>query len=262
MLTGPPLAGIVMTGVTGGRTALKDYRNRLLRWRVSSRWYFTAILIAPAAVIISDLAIRSVWMDATPLLFTSGGSGPIQASSRPAFVAIGIAVGVGAGFFEELGWTGFATPALRTRYGVLGTGLGLGIMWGAWHFLAVLWGSVSAFGEIPIPLFMFVALFSFLPPYRLLMTKVYERTGSLAIGILMHASLTTSMLLLGPQVVGAASVANNIVFATVLWLVALVFVRRAQATATTAARHAAASRSALNTTSSSTTRDAASRVTP
>lgn len=84
----------------------------------------------------------------------------------------------------------------------------------------MLWGSASSFGSVPVSVFMFVGMFSFLPPYRLLMVCVYERTGSLLIGIIMHASLTSSMLIFGPHVVGTASVANNLVFAAVLWLVA------------------------------------------
>jgi CAAX protease family protein len=43
-----------------------------------------------------------------------------------------------------------------------------------------------------------VDLFSFLPAYRVLMVWVYDRTGSLLVAILMHASLTTSSLILGP----------------------------------------------------------------
>jgi membrane protease YdiL (CAAX protease family) len=44
---------------------------------------------------------------------------------------MGIAVGLTAGIFEELGWTGFAVPALLgVRYGVLGTGLMVGVLWG------------------------------------------------------------------------------------------------------------------------------------
>ena len=39
---------------------------------------------------------------------------------------MGIAVGLGAGIFEELGWTGFAIPRMKLRYGVLSTGLSWG----------------------------------------------------------------------------------------------------------------------------------------
>ena len=61
-----------------------------------------------------------------------------------------------------------------------------------------------------------MALFSFLPPYRVLMVRVYERTGSLFISILMHASLTASMIFFGPAVKGAESVIYNLIFATTL----------------------------------------------
>ncbi len=46
----------------------------------------------------------------------------------------GIAVGLVVPFFEELGWTGFAIPELGKRYGILTTGLIVGLLWGAWHF--------------------------------------------------------------------------------------------------------------------------------
>jgi hypothetical protein len=48
-----------------------------------------------------------------------------------------------------------------------------------WHFLAVWWGSARSFGSVPVPLFLIVALFTFLRPYRVLMVRVDERTGSL-----------------------------------------------------------------------------------
>jgi hypothetical protein len=46
-----------------------------------------------------------------------------------------VKVEVAVGFFEELGWTGFATPRLRLRHGFLATGLIVGVPWGAWHLL-------------------------------------------------------------------------------------------------------------------------------
>ena len=43
------------------------------------------------------------------------------------------------GIFEELGWTGFAVPTMRQRYGVLGTGLIVGFMFGLLY-----WASPNA----------------------------------------------------------------------------------------------------------------------
>ena len=138
-------------------------------------------------------------------------------------------VGIGAGLFEELGWTGFVIPTLLQRFGAVSTSLIVGIAWGAWHFLAIWWGSATSFGSVPVPLFLLAALFTFLPPYRVLMVRVYQRTGSLLIAILMHASLTASMIVLGPAVRGAESVIYNITFATMLWLAAAGILLLAQA---------------------------------
>jgi uncharacterized protein len=227
MLLGPPVAGIAMTAIVGGSAGLTEYRRRLFTWRVDGRWYALAILGAPLAVLVTDLLLSFWSPDFLPAVFLSErDAGPVQAASPTGFVFMSVAVGFGAGFFEELGWTGFATPTLRTRYGIVQTAVLLGVMWGAWHFLAVYWGSASAFGTVPASVFMLVGMFSFLPPYRLLMVRVHERTGSLLIGILMHASLTSSMLIFGPHVVGAASIANNLAFSTVLWLVAAVPIAR------------------------------------
>lgn len=221
MLAGPPVAGLLMTAVTGGAQALRDYRARLLKWRVDPRWYVIALLTAPVTLA-ATLLILSRFSDAfVPQLLRNGAidpAGPLPADTATAFIIAGLVVGLGAGLFEELGWTGFATPVLRGRYGIVGTGIVIGLIWGAWHFLAILWGSADSFGSTAIPLFMTVALFSFLPPYRVLMTWLYERTGSLFVGILMHASLTSSMFLLGPAITGAALLTYDLVFAAVLWI--------------------------------------------
>jgi uncharacterized protein len=131
-------------------------------------------------------------------------------------------VGLGAGFFEELGWTGFAVPTLlRLRHGVLGTGLIVGVLWGAWHFLTTFWGSGTASGALSLAILVPGVLFAIgiLPAYRVLMVWVYDRTGSLLVAMLMHASLTASMLVLGPLATGAALATYILVFTAALWVV-------------------------------------------
>lgn len=225
MLVGPSVAGITITSVTGGTRALREFRDRLLKWRVPGRWYAAALLTAPLTLIAVIMLLSVTSADFVPGIVGGGGGGGVlfESGSRASFLLLGLLVGVGAGFFEELGWTGVAIPKMRARYGAVMTGLLLGLVWGAWHFLAILWGSGSSFGSIPITLFMVVALFAFLPPYRVLMVWVYDRTQSLFVAVLMHTSLTASMLILGPAVVGGALVAYDLVFGALLWaLVALV----------------------------------------
>jgi uncharacterized protein len=87
----------------------------------------------------------------------------------------GLVVGLLVPFFEELGWTGFATAELRKRHGVLATGLILGLLWGAWH--VPLYPATDS-GAVPLALYVPVMAFSILLPYRVLMVWVYDRTQS------------------------------------------------------------------------------------
>src|SRR5829696_2620000 len=123
------------------------------------------------------------------------------------------------GLLEELGWTGFAILRLLGRHGVLATGLFVGLLWGAWHFLSNIWGSGTSSG-VPLALFMPAILFSFLPPYRMLMVWVYERTESLLVAILMHASLVAFWIISTPVgMVGVPLVTWYLVWAAALWVV-------------------------------------------
>ena len=127
------------------------------------------------------------------------------------------AVGVLAGAFEELGWTGFATPRLRRRHGVAATGCILGLCWSAWHLLPNLWAARAAAGALPVPLYLAGTiaglLFGYLTAFRLLMVWVCDRTQSALLPVLMHASLTASLLTLNP--IGLAG-ANLLLYTAVL----------------------------------------------
>ena len=120
---------------------------------------------------------------------------------------------------EELGWTGFVMPRLRQRYGVLTTGLIMGVLWGAWHF-PLFSGSARVSGLSP-SFFLAVLLFSWLPAFRVLMVWVYDRTGSLLLVMLMHAPLAAGSLILLPAAISPVhTVVFDLVFGAVLWLAA------------------------------------------
>lgn len=222
MLLGPSVAGLAITAVGGGAAALRTYRERLLTWRVGAAWYAVALFAAPIAITLTLFILSATSAGFVPAVLSGeiyqGASGPVHAASRTVFLFSALAVGIGAGFFEELGWTGLAVPRMLTRHGVLGTGVGVGLVWGAWHFLAIYWGSADAFGSVWVPLYLLVTLFSFLPPYRVLMTWMYRHTRSLFIGILMHASLTSSMLMLGPAVSGRELLIYDLTLGAIFWI--------------------------------------------
>jgi CAAX protease family protein len=211
MLAGPSVAGVLSTGLVHGRAGFREFLSRLLKWRVGARWYAIALLTAPLLVTVTLFALSL-----TSPVFLPG----IVTTSQPApYLLFGIAVGLAAGLFEELGWTGFAVPAMRLRCGVFATGFIVGLLWGAWHFLASWWGSSGSSGALSMAVYLPVMLFSFLPPYRVLMVWVYDRTGSLLVAMLMHASLTGSMLVFGPLAIsGVALLTYNVVLGAALWV--------------------------------------------
>jgi uncharacterized protein len=126
LLAGPSVAGILMTGVVSGRAGYRDLLARLVRWRVSLRWYAVALLTAPLLAAATHFALSLVSPVFVPAIAT--------ADDKASLVLSGITLGIVIGFFEELGWTGFAIPRLRLRHSVVATGL-IGFVWGAWHLL-------------------------------------------------------------------------------------------------------------------------------
>ena len=195
--------------------AFANFVSRLLRWRVGARWYAVALLTAPLLVTAILLALS----------LTSASISPrhIHYANKVSLLLSGIVVGlVEGGFLEELGWTGFAVPELRRRYSVLTTGLIVGFLWGAWHFLPTFWGSGDSSGALSLSLFLPPCLFyvGVLPAYRVLMVWVYDRTGSLLVAMLMHASLTASTLfILSPSASGIPLMIYYLILTAVLWVV-------------------------------------------
>jgi len=210
MLVGPAGAGLLLTGFLDGRAGFRKLFSRLIRWRVNARWYAVALLTAPLLIITVLFGLSLYSPEFQPGIITS--------DNKSALVVSSIAAGLVVGLFEELGWTGFAIPRLKLRYNVLMTGLIVGFVWGAWHF-PPFWKSDTFSAGLPFILLL-GQLFSWLPPYRILMVWVYDRTESLMICVLMHASLMASLNALVPGALsGTALLTWILAWATALWVV-------------------------------------------
>lgn len=211
MLLGPSIAGIAMTGLVNGKGGLSAYFRRF-RTPIPARRYIYALWLAPATVVAVLLLLSTASSAYTP--------GVVKASDPVMHVLLGLITGVCAGFFEELGWTGFAVPVLRKRFSALMTGLIVGVVWGAWHLLVVWWGSAPSGGGLSMWFYLPALCFSFLPPYRVLMVRLYDRTPSLPLAMLMHAALTASVRIFDPiGISGATVVTYQLTFGAALWLV-------------------------------------------
>jgi membrane protease YdiL (CAAX protease family) len=120
MVAGPSVAGILLTGLLYGKAGLREFRSRLLKWRVGARWYAVALLTAPLLITGVMLALSVISPEFLPRIFVAG--------DKASVLLMGIVAGLMVGIFEELGWTGFAVPTMRLRYGVLATGLFVGVL--------------------------------------------------------------------------------------------------------------------------------------
>jgi uncharacterized protein len=216
MLGGPSLAAVVMTALVSGRAGFRELFSRLLRWRVGARWYAVALLSAPLVF----AAVQAVLSLASPAFLP----GVVTTEDTVTFLLSGILAALMVGLLEELGWTGFTTPRLRRHHSVLSTGIIVGVLWGLWHVPFIrLWPAVALSGEVPLGLFLAVTtifvLFGQLLAYRVLMLWVYDRTNSLLVAMLMHASLTASTFVLGPAVIsGSALLVYDVVLAGAWWM--------------------------------------------
>jgi membrane protease YdiL (CAAX protease family) len=166
MLAGPTGASLLLTGLVDGKTGYRELLSRLLKWRVGARWYAVALLATPLLGASANFALSLLSPEFLPGIVTS--------DDKASLLLAGLAVGLLFGIFEELGWTGFAIPMLRRRYGILATGLIVGVVWGAWHFL-LFWESDTFSGVLPLALLL-VRLFTWIVAFRVLMVWVYDHT--------------------------------------------------------------------------------------
>ena len=208
MLLGPSLAAVLAALITSGKEGLKDLFTRLGHWRVGIKWYAAALLTAPLSTILV-LVVLSLFSPEFPSALST-------ADDKLGLVMMWIFSGLLVGFFEELGWTGFAIPRILKKSGVFTTGLVVGLLWGAWHFLVNLEAD-SFTGLIPFAL-LIARLFTWLPAYRILMVWVYDRTESQLVVTLMHISLVATTGIIDPVLTGTNLLIYLLVKAAVFWI--------------------------------------------
>ena len=208
ILAGPCVAAILLTGIVDGRPGLRELLVRLRRWRAGSRWYAVALLPA-LAMTSTALLLSQVSSEFRPaILDSSDRAGLVMRALGPALLV---------GTFEEIGWTGFAVPHLRARHSILTTGLAIGAVWGAWHF-PLFWEGDSFSATLPLALLL-TRLFSWLPPFRVLLVWVHDRTQSLPVVMLMHALVSFVSIALSPETLtGAPLLISVLVTAVTMWL--------------------------------------------
>lgn len=204
MVLGPSLSSLIHTRALDGGAGIKRLFGRMKIWRVGIGGYLpllTTPILAEAVLWTMALTVSPIYKPSSNLLF-------------------GLVVGGLAGFLEELGWTGFALPRLRMKYGVFTSGLILGLIWAVWHGMADFWGNFASYGSLWLPYYLIFWLLP-LPAYRILMAYSNEKTKSLLIAQLMHMFYTGTLLAVSPQMPVIPGMVWQGAFAAALWLLVL-----------------------------------------
>ena len=202
MLLGPSVVGIVLTWVVDGTNGLRDLFSRMRRVRVPSRWFAT--LLIPPILVLTVLFLMKTF---------------VSPDFVPNRFFIGIGFGFVAGFFEEIGWMGFAFPKMRRAGKALAPAILLGLLWGAWHIPVIDYlGTATPHGAYWFPFFL--AFTAAMTAMRVLIAWIYSNTKSVLLAQLLHASSTGSLVIFSPPRVTAAQESLwCAVYAAVLWLV-------------------------------------------
>ena len=159
---GPMLAAAIVLRWNG--ESLTEWLHGIFRWRVPLRYYAYA------------LGLPALIMAAMNLVLAALGQQPdltLLPSRIPAYLQGFLLTAVIFGGQEEPGWRGFALPRLEQRYSAIVATLILGLGWGVWH--------VPPYGAAGFVVPLVLAFFY---------TWLYNKTQSILLCILLHASLT------------------------------------------------------------------------
>jgi uncharacterized protein len=176
---GPMVAAIVATAQEDGRAGLRSLLGRVVRWRVEPIWYAVAIL-GPLVLTLAAIALHVVL----------GGQPPSPGLLVGALPTLVIVVGymmITVALGEEVGWRGYALPALQARYSALVASLILGVLWALWH-LPVFFNPDTHYSNLPFLLFL-----AYMVAFAILITWVFNSAGgSVLMAMFFHAVMNAS----------------------------------------------------------------------
>jgi membrane protease YdiL (CAAX protease family) len=131
----PLLTGVLVTAIADGRSGLKTFFSRIVRWRVGLKWYAVALLTPPVLYLI-----------AAGLNILSGAT-IVENIQLPAWsdfiVGLVIFSFLLVALGEEPGFRGFALPRLLAGRSAIAAALILGVLHTIWHIPTFLGGDIT-----------------------------------------------------------------------------------------------------------------------
>lgn len=176
MVHAPTIAAMIVVFRSQRFDGVRILFRQLKHWRFAPQGYLKALLIFPATILAVLFALS---------LFSPGYAPVINANLLPFAAVFGT-------LWEEIGWTGFATPVMLKRFRPLKAALLLGCLHALWHLAASAYGSGAFHGNLFIVNFMAASVG--IVGLRIVTIWIYLRTNSLVLGWLTHFSFTGGQL--------------------------------------------------------------------
>jgi len=219
LVIGPTIVSILLTCFLYEKDGFKKLLRQIIKWRSNIRWYAFALFTLPILASIILFFLSKYSSDFLPKIITS--------ENKTNLILTGSFVGICLTLFEEIGWSGFAVKEFRKRYSVLSTGLILGALWGAWHFLPVYYGCGDVSGNLDFQILYPGIFFHYagLIPFRILLVWLYDRTNSILLPWIMHATLTTGIFfILNISKTGFPLFIYYLILSICLWVIVAIVV--------------------------------------
>ncbi len=174
----PSAAAVVIVAAHAGRGGLRHLMASVTRWRVRPGWY-AAALAGPPVLMAVAMAMHVALGGRLPSFPAPG-----RWTVLPALFLLVFAVGGPLG--EELGWRGYALPALTRRLGFSAASVLVGVFWAGWH-LPLRWFPGTPQHQVPLLL----SIAQTIAVSVILGWMYYGTGGSLPVVALAHASINT-----------------------------------------------------------------------
>lgn len=208
---GPALAAATVTRLRG--ESVRDWLADRLDPHAGRRWYAAALGVPLGLALALGVALVALGGQVDPARLGRGIA---------LYPVTTLSLALLGGGQEELGWRGFALPALQERFDAATASVAIGIAWAGWHLPAFAFEVPGYTGSFPRYALLVVGV-------SVVLTWLYNGAGgSVLPAMLLHGGVNAAPTL-GVAVAGgpsAVEVSPYAVLVPAVWVVALALVLR------------------------------------
>jgi membrane protease YdiL (CAAX protease family) len=205
---GPLVAAVTSSLLTGGRPALRQLREGIMKWSVGRYWFLAVIFLPIILNLVSSVPAVLMGSRYSPSI-------PLQ------YFLLYLGYQLITSGMEEVGWRGYALPRLQSRFTAEKSSWILGIIWGVWHFPSIAFlyyaaGPILAANNLLASLLSIIGL-------TFVYTWLYNNMESTLMIIIFHGWSNTLALYMVDAFNNPMAV---LVTAALNWMLAIILVRR------------------------------------